>query len=391
MWKRKVSIFIGSRANYSSAKPIIKRLKDTKNIELQIIVGASAVSRKYGNLKDIINDDGFEIDVECHFLLEENIPLNMAQTCGLGLINIANALNSLSPDCLIIIGDRYEMLAATVAAAYMNIPILHTMGGEVTGTIDESVRHAISKFASFHFVANQDAATRLIRMGEVPETVFNVGCPRIDHIKNVLDETPDSRQYLADSGLADGGVGADIDFSRDRFIIYIFHPVTTEYNSDDECIKILIKKLSALDLKVVALWPNSDAGSDKISKIYRQNREQGNLRNFRFYRNLELDSYIHCMNSAACIVGNSSSGIRDSAFIGLPTINIGTRQNRRLRGFNVIDVDANLDNLNEAIISQLNKIKFDSDHCYGDGNAAGKMAAIIPEIDLTNTQKTITY
>ena len=174
---RKICVFVGSRANYSSIKSVMQAVKDHNDLELQVVTGASAILERFGNVDQLIRDDGFIPNYTFHNLVEGENPVTMAKSTGLGLIEMSMILNNLKPDAVVLVGDRFEVMAVAIAAAYMNIPIAHTMGGEVTGTIDESIRHAITKFAHYHFPANEDAKQRLIKLGEDPKHVYNVGCP----------------------------------------------------------------------------------------------------------------------------------------------------------------------------------------------------------------------
>lgn len=366
-------------------------LKKDSTIQLDLILGASAVVRKFGNLEEQIISDGFEITQKCDFLLSEQTPLNMAQACGLGMISISTALENLKPDCLVIIGDRYEMMAATLSAAFMNITILHTMGGEVTGTIDESNRHAITKYANYHFVANEDAKTRVIKLGEVSENVFNIGCPRNDMIREVLEGLRFEERFSVGSKSERLGVGADIDFETEPFVIFSYHPITTEFDQTFSDYSLIVDAVNQVGLKVLALWPNADAGSDIISQIIRKQRENKELKNFRFYRNLDLPDYIACMSKAKCIIGNSSSGIRDGSFIGTPCVDIGTRQNRRLKGQNTISVPVDKGKILQAIRQQVAVGKYEADTIYGDGHASRRFCEILNSLAFGNTQKVITY
>ena len=184
--RKKILVFIGSRANYSSIKSVLEEIKRNKKCLLQIILGASAVIDKYGDLEKIINRDGFKIDRKIYFLIEGENPITMAKSTGLGLISISEALKELKPNIVITIGDRFETMATTLATCYMNIPLAHTMGGEVTGTIDESIRHAVTKFSHIHFPSSKKSARRIYLLGENKKDIFNFGCPRIDLVKKEL-------------------------------------------------------------------------------------------------------------------------------------------------------------------------------------------------------------
>lgn len=387
MNRKKICVFIGSRANYSSIKSAMVAINDHPGLELQLVLGTSSVLDRFGRVENLIREDGFGPDYIFHNLIEGESPTTMAKSTGLGLMDASMIFDNLKPDMLIVVGDRYEMMSVTLAAAYMNIIIVHTMGGEVTGTIDESIRHAITKFAHIHFPANKDSRDRIIRLGENPEFVFNIGCPRTDLVAQELKN--DSQQVLADLFEAFGGVGTTFDL-RDDFLLVSQHPVTTEYGDNRWQIEQTLEALDNLSMPVIMLWPNSDAGSDDISTGIRTFREKKNPEWLHLFKNLPTSIYIHLMNITACLVGNSSSGVREGAFIGTPVVNIGTRQNKRLRAGNVVQVGYTSNEILEGIKVQLEHGRYCSSDVYGDGNAGVQMAEILAKCN-PMVQKTITY
>src|SRR2546422_1475881 len=183
---RKICVLVGSRANYSSIKSAMRAIKAHPNLELQVVVAASALLDRYGQVANLLKADGFKPSASVYMLVEGETPATMAKSTGLGLLELPTIFELLQPDIVLTVGDRFETMATTLAAAYMNIPLAHTMGGEVSGNIDESIRHAVTKFAHVHFPASQGAAERIIRMGEQPESVHMVGCPRMDLVAEVL-------------------------------------------------------------------------------------------------------------------------------------------------------------------------------------------------------------
>jgi len=387
MYKKKICIFIGSRANYSSIKSVMFAIKKDKNLSLQIILGASAVLERFGNIAKLIEQDGFKPDYVFYNNIEGENPVTMAKSTGLGIIESSTILNNLNPDIVIIIGDRFEMMSVTIAASYMNIPIAHTMGGEVTGTIDESIRHAITKFSHLHLVANEDSKQRVLKMGESPNSVFNVGCPRLDLIKSELKNSSD---FIISNLFNDYlGVGEKLNLN-DNFLLVSQHPVTTEYSQSRFQIEETLAALNDLKMPTVMLWPNIDAGSDDISKGIRTFREQHNPSWLHVFINLPTTVYIHLMNKTTCLLGNSSSGIRDAAYIGTPVVNIGSRQNKRLRSDNVFQVDYDRTEILTGVRHQIKKGKYKSSDIYGDGDSATKIVEILKSIDL-KAQKTINY
>jgi len=383
--KVKVCVVIGSRANYSSIKSAMRAIRAHPDLELQLVVGASAVLDRYGQVVDLIRADGFEPAAEVHMLIEGETPTTMAKSTGLGLLELPTIFQTLKPDFVLTVGDRFETMATTLAAAYMNIPIAHTMGGEVTGTIDESIRHAVTKFAHVHFPASADAAERIRKLGEKPEDIHLVGCPRIDLVAEILAAP---RGALGDD-LFGKGVGHPIDLEK-PFVLVSQHPVTTEYGASEKQITDTLTAIRRSGLPAIVLWPNADAGSEDIARGIRKWREQKLDDNMHFFKNLPIDTYVRLMRRTACLVGNSSSGIREGAFIGTPCVNIGSRQNCRERGRNVVDVTGGTDAILAAIQTQIAHGPYESEPVYGNGTAGRKIAEVLATKEVA-VQKRITY
>jgi|TARA_B100001564_G_C20663129_1_gene682488 UDP-hydrolysing UDP-N-acetyl-D-glucosamine 2-epimerase len=384
---KRICVFVGSRANYSSIKSVMKSVQAHPKLELQIVLGVSAILDRFGKVEDLIRSDGFKPDFIFHNLIEGENPATMAKSTGLGLMDASMIFDNLKPDMLVVVGDRFEMMSVTLAAAYMNIRIIHTMGGEVTGTIDESIRHAITKFAHIHFPANEESRQRIIKMGEDERYVFNVGCPRTDLVADELKNN--SHETLRDLFQDYGGVGEEFNLSQ-PYLLVSQHSVTTEYNDSRYQIEETLKALDELKLPTIMLWPNADAGGDDISKGIRTYREKNNPTWLHLFKNLPTHIYIHLMNTTVCLVGNSSSGIREGAFIGTPVVNIGTRQNKRLRAENVIQAPYSKKEIINAIKTQINHGKYESSDIYGDGTAGEKIADILVDCE-PSIQKTIVY
>lgn len=386
--KKKIICFvIFSRANYGSIKSVIKKAYKDKKFIIKLIAGASAVSEKYGSVINQIKKDGFKVNYIINNLVEEVGTIGMVKTTGVGMIELASILDKIKPDFVFTVGDRYETISTAITSSYMNIPVAHTMGGEVSGTIDESVRHAVTKLSNIHFVANQDALKRVLKLGERKNFVFNVGCPRIDEVRNVIKKNDIDKMFRE---LNTKGVGTKIK-KNDKFIMVSFHPVTTEFEKNEQYIKKILNVVNKFNCKKIIFWPNSDAGSAMISKIIRSFREKNFLSDCRFIKNLSVESYSLLMDKALCIVGNSSSALREGAFIGIPAINIGSRQFSRLKGKNIIDVSFDEKKIYLAIEKQIKHGKYKTSKIYGSGFAADKIIKILKKINLTTTQKTITY
>jgi UDP-hydrolysing UDP-N-acetyl-D-glucosamine 2-epimerase len=384
---KKICVIIGSRANYSSIKSVMQAVKDHPLLELQLIVSASAVLDRYGSVVDLIEKDGFLVNFKLFMLVEGETPATMAKSTGLGLIELPTIFEQLKPDFVITVGDRFETMATTLAAAYMNIPIAHTMGGEVSGTIDESIRHAVTKFAHVHFPASAGAANRILQLGELEENIHLVGCPRIDLVAEILQNDQGDEALIHD--LFNTGVGDVINLAK-PFILVSQHPVTTEYGEGERQITSTLEAVKASGFPAIVLWPNADAGSEEIARGIRKWRERGLGKNMHFFKNLPIDVYVRLMKRTACLVGNSSSGIREGAFIGTPCVNLGSRQTMRERGDNVIEVSATREAILEAIVKQVKAGNYGMNPVYGDGNAGTRIANILAK-KTVNIQKRITY
>jgi UDP-hydrolysing UDP-N-acetyl-D-glucosamine 2-epimerase len=383
---RDVCVVVGSRANYASVKSVMRAVQRHPELRLRLLVGASALLDRFGSVVDLIERDGFVPDARVNMIVEGETPVTMAKSTGLALLELPTLFELLKPHVVVTVGDRFETMATAVAAAYMNIPLAHTMGGEVTGTIDESIRHAITKLAHVHFPANQQSADRIIRMGEDPATVHVVGCPRIDVIAEIAAQA---------NGAADAewlereGVGVHV--STDApYLVVSQHPVTTEYGDGEHQINETLAALEELRMPTIMLWPNVDAGSDDVARGMRKFREKRRPDYIRFYKNFPVETYIRLMNDAACLVGNSSAPIREGAFLGAPTVNIGTRQCGRERGPNVVDVGYDREAIGAAVRRQIAHGRYPSAHIYGDGQAGPRVANVLATAPL-RIQKQIRY
>jgi UDP-hydrolysing UDP-N-acetyl-D-glucosamine 2-epimerase len=381
---RKVCVVVGSRANYSSIKSAMRAIDAHPELELQLVVGASALLDRYGSVAQLIENDGFEAAERVFMLIEGETPSTMAKSTGLGLLELPTAFERLLPDVVITVGDRFETMATALAATYMNIPLAHTMGGEVSGNIDESIRHAVTKFAHVHFPASQGAADRIVRLGEDPASVHLVGCPRMDLVAEVLEQGGDGLSDLFETGV--GGR-----FSLDEpFLLVSQHPVTTEYGDGKRQIQETMKAVQALDVPAIVLWPNADAGSEHIAAGIRQFREHNDDSKLHFFKNLPADDYVKLMARTAALVGNSSSAIREGAFIGTPAVNVGPRQEGRDRGSNVVDVGYDAAQIADAIRAQTVHGRYETEPIYGDGHAGERIADVLATRTLS-IHKRITF
>lgn len=383
--KRKICVVIGSRANYGSIKSAMRATKNHPELELQLVVGASAILDRYGSVVNLIEKDGFKPDAKVYMILEGETLSTMAKSTGLGLMELPTIFEQLKPDVVLTVGDRFETMATAVAAVYLNIPLAQTMCGEISGTIDESIRHAITKLAHIHFPACEEARDRVIKMGEDPNHVHLVGCPRMDIVAEVLKEGAGA----LDQNLLKIGVGGAFDLGK-PFILVSQHPVTTEYGEGERQITETIMAVQEVGIPAIVLWPNADAGSEHVARGIRKFREYGDDSHFHFFKNLPSDVYLRLMARTTCLIGNSSSAIREGSFIGTPAVNIGTRQQGRQRGRNVKDVPHDHRAIAEAIQEQVAHGSYAPEPIYGDGRAGQRIADILAR-ETVSIQKRMMY
>ena len=386
MSQRKVCVVVNSRANYGRIKSFLRAASDHPGLKLQLVVGASALLHRFGKVIDIIRGDGFEPQAVVHSIVDGETPVTMAKSVGLGTIELATHFDALKPDVVLTVADRFETIATAIAASYMNIPVAHTQGGEVTGSIDENVRHAITKLSHIHFPATERAREFLLCMGEREDTIFVTGCPSID----VLVEN--DLALPADIFTRNTGVGADLDVSK-PYVMVLQHPVTTEYGEGLTQIEATLKAVDRVGrqgMQVIWLWPNADAGSDDVAKGLRVFRENNNPTYLHLYRNFSPEDYARLLNNAVCMIGNSSSGLREAAFLGTPSVNIGSRQRGRDRARNVIDVPHNADDIYRAIERQIANGRYPRSLMFGDGSSGKRIADILATAPL-RLEKTLSY
>lgn len=377
MMRRKVCVVVTARPSYSRIKTALEAIRVHPDLELQLVVAASALLDRYGKAVSYIEEDGFEIAARVYMVLEGENLAAMAKTTGLGLIELATALDNLKPDVVITIADRYETLATAVAGSYMNVPVAHVQGGEVTGSIDERVRHAVTKLSDLHFVSTNRAAERVIRMGEDPATVFVTGCPSIDLAAEILSDPTLNFEPFAKYG----GVGTSVDLSN-GYMVVMQHPVTTEYGLARQQVLETLYAVYETGVPALWFWPNVDAGSDGTSNGIRAFRESEDPKNIHFFKNMTPSDFLRLIYNSRCLVGNSSVGIRESSFLGVPVVNIGSRQGGRERGVNVLDVGYDRREIAEAITCHRRNGRYPQDTLYGEGQAGKRIAQLLSEAPL---------
>lgn len=382
---RRVCVVVTARPSYSRIKTVLDAIMAQPDLELQLVVAASALLDRYGSVVEQIEADGFSVDTYVYMVLEGENPTTMAKTTGIGIMELSTAFHNLQPDVVVTVADRYETMATAIAASYSNIPVAHIQGGEVTGSIDEKVRHAVTKLADLHFVSTDLAGARVRRMGEAADRVFVTGCPSIDLASSVaetpgLDFDPFERY---------GGVGGQVDVDDD-YLVVMQHPVTSEHGLAREHIEETLRAVHESGLTALWFWPNVDAGSDGTSRGLRSFREAYPDAPIHFFKNMSPTDFLKLLTASRAIVGNSSVAIRECSFLGVPAVNVGGRQRHRERGDNVLDVDYSSEEIAKAIQRHLEHGHYRPSTLYGDGKAGVRIAERLGAAPLT-FDKHLTY
>lgn len=379
--KRKICFVITSFIHYSRSLLILEELKNRDDVDLHIAMAGAILLSKYAakdaNIRDILRNDGFNNVHEVYFNLDGGKKITQAKTAGLGIIEFSSFFNHIKPDLIVVRGDRFEILSAAVAAAYMNIPVAHVEGGDVSGTLDESVRHAITKLSHIHFATNEPAKNRILRMGERPDYVFNFGSPDIEVAQKMVEEGNNN-------GFDFSKTGSGFDFvPGSDYMMITYHPVTTELDKLARNASMLLEIVHETGVPTLWFWPNFDVGSEEISHELRAFKDQTPDHKIKFMRHIHPRKFIHLLKNAKCFIGNSSAGIKECSYLGVPVVNVGSRQNNRLRSENVIDTDFDKDKIREAIQKQLKAGRYPVSDLYKiEDSPSGKIADVLATIGL---------
>lgn len=385
---RKICIVTNTRADYSRLKTVIKSLSNKKDVDLSLCVGGAHLLPIQGNTISDIEKDGFVIDHKIYSVVDGYVLSTMAKSAGLTVLDFASYFENNRPDIVVVHGDRFEAMAVAMVASMMNIHVAHLQGGDITGTIDEHLRHAITKLSHFHFVTNEESRVRVCKLGEDSKYVFNSGCPSTD----ILLSTPECTFDELKAQLSPKIKKTEwFESLTDDFFLLIFHPVTTDYDNEDKYINELIDALKQFPHKIFALWPNVDAGSRKIVAALKK-FERENYERVAIIDHVPVTIFVNLLRHAKLLIGNSSSGLLEACYFGTPVVNIGGRQGGRMLTKNVI----NTENDKMAIVNAINQHleygkKYDIEMPYGDGRAGEKIADTLSTIVLNPVQKKLFY
>jgi UDP-hydrolysing UDP-N-acetyl-D-glucosamine 2-epimerase len=378
--KRRICFPITSRAYYGRSQLLIRKLHAHPEIELELMLGGSILLDKYSrHIADDIEAGGFTISGSYLNVIEGGNHVAMAKTACLTALEFTNGLHTIDPDIVIICGDRFEQLAIAMATAYLNITIAHIEGGDLSGSIDESVRHAITKLAHLHFVTNADAKRRVLAMGEDPRYVYNTGSLDIEVAARV--ET-----VVTSAQINTYGVGHTVDLDQ-PFLMVLQHPVTTE-RDNREHIQETLHAVAATGLPTIWFWPNADAGTDEMAGSLRHMREAHSelTRQIRFITNVPVEEFVSLLRQAACLVGNSSAGIKECSFLGTPVVNIGARQQGRTTSAHAVNVACQRGEIAQAITRQLANGRYPASTIYHQPDTSDQILNILARAELY-TQK----
>ena len=371
MLRRKISVTTGTRADYGILKPVIKKIEQSPNLKLELIVTGMHLSEKYGKTINEIKKDGFKISKTINFLPKKDTNFEMSMALGNGIISFSKLFKNIKPDINLVLGDRDEMLASALAAYHMNIPNAHIHGGDKSkGGIDEYNRHAITKISNIHFAASKKSYERILKMGEMPKFVFFTGSPAIDTLKekNITTKHALEQKY-------------GLKFQGDE-ILLLQHPVTTQSNQSEKEILETLKAISKIKKTTIAIAPNSDAGNVNIFKNLKKYSNKFNF--IKLYPSLPREDFLGFLKNSSLFLGNSSSGMIEASYFDTPVINIGIRQEGREGGLNIINVKPSKREIFKAIEKCLNKkTSFKKLNVYGSGNASNKIIRYLETIDLS--------
>lgn len=366
---KKIIYVTGTRADYGLMQNILKKLNGKEDIELSICVTGMHLSELYGDTIKEIEQDGLNICATIPVNVVNTTPVCMAQTIGHEILSMSEIFEKQRPDLIMLLGDRGEMLAAAITAVHLNIPIIHLHGGERSGTVDEMVRHAISKLSHYHFVATKNSRQRLIKMGEKDEAIFVLGAPGLEALsgKQEINRNLFCQQYNLDS--------------KRKIALFVYHPVVQEYNVISTQFNQALDAALEAKLQIICLEPNSDAGGQLIREKL---QNYSNHIDIRIINHLPRPEFINCLAHVDLMMGNSSSGIIEAATFNLTVINIGTRQNLRECSDNVIQSDTTFEAVLDSIKMGLSQKNRTYNNVYGGGAISERCYQLIKSLNINS-------
>jgi UDP-hydrolysing UDP-N-acetyl-D-glucosamine 2-epimerase len=366
---------LSARASYSRVRTVLLNLRDMDDINSHVVLIASAASTKYGKLERFLQRDGIEINWKIESQADAALESSMVRTTSYSMLGIADYILNNKIDGVLIIADRHETIAGSIASSYLNRTTFHLLGGETSGNIDNKVRYANSFLSDYHFVATQKSKVRLEDCGIQPSSVFNTGCPSLDYVPKVteLNSTPIHNLQ--------SGIGLDSDeLFKGRYIVVLQHTETTCELNPRTQVRATIDAVEKLQIPTLWIWPNSDSGSDELIREIAVARESGKLMHAHFERSVEPQLFLSILNGADCVIGNSSVAIRECSLLGVPAVNIGGRQKNRERAQNIIDSEFLSENIYQTILQQIEHGRYEPSQLYGDGKSGERVAGLIREL-----------
>ena len=374
--KRKICIVTGTRAEYGLLKPIMQKIKEESSLSLQVIATGTHLLKEYGNTIDLIIEDGFNVDAKVPIIFAGEGRELLPHSIGHGIIGFSQAFEVLDPEIVLILGDRYEILAAAIAASYSGRVLVHIHGGDKTmGGYDEYTRHAITKISHIHFPATQKSAERIIKLGENPEYVHVCGSPSLETINSIA--------YLDKKELFDS-----LNLSENtRKVLFVYHPINNQHEDARDEVSLLLNSILEFQCQIIIIYPNVDPGSRSVIEVIEKYGSDFPNR-IKLFKNLPHHTFLNIMKWSDIMIGNSSSGIIESPAFKIPVINIGTRQDGRERAENVIDCNISHKEITEAIEKCLYNEKFKTEiqkciNPYGEGKCSDIILNEIKKLQIT--------
>ena len=382
MNKRKILYVTGTRADYGLMKSVLENINNHPMLELEVAATGMHLMEGFGYTINEVESDGYKVH-KIDSVYEEDNKESMAIFIGKFIQKFTKKIKEIKPDIIIVLGDRGEMLGAAISGVYLSIPVAHIHGGEITSTVDEFARHAITKMSHIHFPATEKSSERITKMGEEPDNIFVTGAPGLDLIVN--------RKFSSKDEICNS-LGLD---SKEKILMVVQHPVSIYADVSGKRMKETLEAIREIKKQTVVIYPNADAGGRKMIEVIEEYRKFSFI---HIFKSIEHDRYLNLMKNADVLIGNSSSGIIEAPSFGLPVVNIGERQEGRERAENVIDVSHDKNEIINALKKALHDEDFKSivrqcKNPYGDGKAGERIAEILSKIEINNKllQKKLTY